>query len=912
MKENKNPKLLLLLMDGNALVHRAFHALPPLTVSRTGEVVNAVYGFASTLLKILAEFKPNYWAIAFDRPGPTFRHKMYEAYKAQREKTPDELISQIALVHHLVGVFNIPVFEVDGYEADDILGTLSNKAVEQGVETIIATGDNDVLQLLLSGIRAFMPRRSFNDTFLYDSEAVKEKYGVAPEQVVDFKALTGDASDNIPGIPGIGKKTAARLIQSYGNLEEIYAHINEITPGKLQKALLEDKPNAFRNKKLVTIVKEVPIELKLEDCQVANFNREKAVEIFRELEFTRLLSRLPQFMDTASSSHSQVIINSSCELLNSEEALGRLVAQLEKVSQIAILGIFSHNTRRKSNNTATAILEAIALSPSPGKNFYLPVQHYDSSGSAQIPLSEIIRLKPILENTHIAKICYDGKSSSVALAHYGVRLQKLYFDLRLAAYLLGEKNLALDSLVFTKLGVEIASLEKLLRASNRQRPEKELNPEQIENYAAAGLDAIWKLHDIFKKELHQNELWQLFSELEMPLVPVLAEMEINGIAIDTQLLHTISLAFGKELEKLEQEIYYSIGHEFNINSTRQLGKVLFEELKLPQLHRGKKSYSTEASVLEALQGTHPITELVLQYRQLSKLKSTYVDALPALVNHTTGRVHTTLSQTGTATGRLSSSNPNLQNIPIRSTLGSQIRQAIIAPRGSYLLSADYSQIDLRALAHLSKDTALIASFNNDDDIHSITAARVFGVSIDEVTKEMRRDAKAVNFGVIYGMSDYGLSQATGISREEAARFISRYFERYPGVKKYLEITKEQAREQGYVQTILGRRRFIPEINSSNRMLREAAERMAINAPVQGTSADIIKVAMLKIYEEMKKSGLKSKLLLQIHDELLFEVPEKELGELKALTARLMPEAMKLSVPLKITIKVGQNWCDMNQ
>lgn len=908
--ENESKKPLLVLFDGNALVHRAYHAIPPLTVSKTGELVNAVYGFASTLLKVLAELQPDYWAVAFDYPAPTFRHKMFEGYKAQRKKTPEELIKQIIRVHHLVEVFNIPVFEVDGYEADDTLGTLSRKATEGGVESVIVTGDNDMLQLLSEDVKAFMPRRSFNDSFLYDVEAVQIKYGVSPGQIVDYKALVGDASDNVTGVPGIGSKTAAKLIQGYGSLEEIYAHISEIAPNRVQTMLSQNKSQAFQSKELVTIIREVPIELNLEVCRVNNFDREKVVELFQELEFSKLLPRLPR-MAEARTSTGKVgdTPKASCTIVDSEAVLGRLIDELKGVAEIVILGLFSRIAGRKRNTTVTSPT-GIVMSPSRGSSFYLPLEQYELNRSAQIPLTELVQLRPILEDASVAKVTYESKRELTALANCGISLQPLHFDLKLAAYLLGEKNLTLAALAFNKLGMEIISLDELPGTRNRRTSAEKLSTEQIADRSCANLEAMWRLQDILKQELYQQGLWSLFSELEMPLVPVIAAMERDGIALDTRLLKAMSLELNGEILKLELEIYNSVGHKFNINSPRQLGKVLFEELKLPQVRKKKNGPSTEAAVLEELLGTHPVIEFVLKYRQFSKLKTTYVDALPALVDQATGRVHTIFNQTGTTTGRLSSSDPNLQNIPVRSTLGSQIRKAFISPRGSFLLSADYSQIDLRALAHLSQDMALITSFKRNEDIHSITASTIFSVPIDEVTSEMRNKAKAVNFGVIYGMSDYGLVQATGISREEAAAFISLYFERYSGVKEYLETTKEQARKSGFVQTIMGRRRFIPEINSANRMIRAAAERMAINAPVQGTSADIIKVAMLNIYREMKKRELKSKMLLQIHDELLFEVPEGEIEEMKSMTKQLMADAIKLSVPLEITIKLGRNWGDL--
>ena len=915
----KEEKPLLLLFDGNALVHRAFHALPPLTQPKTGELVNAVYGFASTLLKVLADFKPTHWAVAFDRPTPTFRHEMFVEYKAQRPPTPEELKGQIKRVHQLVESFHIPIFEVDGFEADDVLGTLSTQADEQGIETIIVTGDNDMLQAVLPRVKALVPRRAFTDTILYDEEAVEQKYGIKPEQLTDLKALVGDASDNIPGIPGIGEKTAAKLLQQYGSLQGIYDHIEDITPSKLQTTLRQHHTQAFQSKELSTIIKDVPIKLDLKTCQVSHYDRNEVARLFQELEFVNLLPRLPHLpvkpwqagmkAESSPSAGAGLVPTlpsaASCHIVNGETALEQLMGELEAAQDLAI-GI-----ETTSEKAMLANLVGIAISPARGKAFYIPLGHLGLNQPQQLPLTQVTaRLKPILENASIGKIAHNGKHVMAVLAGYGVKVKNLNFDLLIAAYLLGEKNLGLKALAFNKLGIEIATPAELSGKGKKQSSLSLLEVDQIADYACAKVDIVWSLKENLETELRQQRLWQLYTEVEMALIPVLVAMESNGIVLNTDLLREMSLELGQEMLRLEKEIYSSVGHQFNVNSPQQLAKILFGELKLPQSRKTKSGYSTEASVLEALRGVHPIVELILQYRQLSKLKSTYVDALPALINHKTRRVHTNFNQAGTTTGRLSSSDPNLQNIPVRGEMGSKIRKAIIAPSGAYLLSADYSQIDLRALAHLSQDSGLIAAFAHDEDIHAITASNLFGIPRDEVTSEMRRNAKTVNFGVIYGMSDYGLEQATNLSREEASQFIALYFEKYPGVKEYLKATKEQARKLGYVQTVMGRRRLIPEINSSNRPVREAAERMAINAPVQGSSADIIKIAMINLHQEMEKRNLNSKMLLQIHDELLFEVPQEEMEEMKSLVAELMPQAVELRVPLKIDIKLGRNWGEM--
>ncbi|MGA8848444.1 MAG: DNA polymerase I [Dehalococcoidia bacterium] len=916
----KEEKPLLLLFDGNALVHRAFHALPPLTQPKTGELVNAVYGFASTLLKVFADFKPTHWAVAFDRPTPTFRHEMFEEYKAQRPATPEELKGQIKKVHQLVEAFHIPVFEIDGFEADDVLGTLSKQADEQGVETIIVTGDNDMLQAVLPRVKTLAPRRAFTDTVLYDEQAVEQKYGIKPAQLADLKALAGDVSDNIPGLPGVGEKTATKLLQQYGSLQGIYDHIEDITPSKLQNTLREYHAQAFQSKELSTIVKDVPIKLDLKTCQVSHYDRNEVARLFQELEFINLLPRLPhlpavQLWQAGMQAEGSPSVGAGLvptylspvksHIVNTEIALAQLVDELEKAQSLTI------EVETTGEKAAMADLVGIAISPTRGEAFYIPLGHQGLNQPQQLLLTQVAaRLKPILENASVGKIAYNGKHVMAVLAGCGVKLENLNFDPMLAAYLLGEKSLGLKALAFNKLGTEIVAAAELTGTGKKQSSLSLLEVNRVADYACASVDIVWSLRERLESELRQQGLWQLFTGVEMALVPVLVAMEKNGILLDTDLLREMSLEMGKELLRLEKEIYGSVGHQFNINSPQQLGKVLFEDLRLPQSRRTKTGYSTEASVMEALRGVHPVIEFILEYRQLSKLKSTYVDALPALINHKTGRVHTNFNQTGTATGRLSSSDPNLQNIPIRTEMGNKIRKAIIAPPGAYLLSADYSQIDLRVLAHLSQDPGLIAAFAQDEDIHATTASKLFGIAANEVTPEMRRNAKTVNFGVIYGMSDYGLEQATNLSREEAAQFIALYFEKYPKVKEYLEATKEQARKLGYVQTVLGRRRFLPEINSANRMVREAAERMAINAPVQGSSADIIKIAMINLHREMEKRNLKSKMLLQIHDELLFEVPEAEVGEMKSLVSELMPRAFELCVPVKIDIKLGKNWAEM--
>jgi DNA polymerase-1 len=899
-------KPLLVLFDGNALLHRAYHALPPLTVRQTGESVGAVYGFALMLLKVINELKPSHYAIAFDMKGPTFRHELFDQYKAQRPETPQELIGQLGRGKQLVSAFNIPIFELQGYEADDILGALSQQASQKDVDTIIVTGDADTMQLVSPRVKVLYPkpRGGFSNTTLYDEAAVAEKYGVRPEQIADLKGLVGDPSDNIPGVSGVGAKTAAKLLEQFGSIEQIYENIDQVTPPKLQNLLRENEAIARQSKELATIVTQTPVTLKLDDCRVSQYDRNKVTGLLRELEFASLLSKLPQ-METETAGVEAKPPAGEYKIVSEAADLDNLIKRLSKARS------FAFDTETTGLDPMAAKLVGLSFAPAEGEAYYIPVGHEGLDPISQLPLEEVIaRLKSLMEDEKLAKLAHNGKYDMTVLAEHGLNVQNLTFDSMIAAYLLGEKSLGLKNLAFSRLAVEMTPITELIGKGAKTIPMSRVEIARAADYASADADMTLRLAKVFEPELKEQGLWKLFTEVELPLTPVLMGMERTGVALDVDLLKQMSRRLGGQLSKLEKDIYDNVGHQFNINSPQQLSSVLFEELQLPTARKTKGGYSTGAAILEELRGVHPVVGLILDYRQLSKIKSTYIDALPGLVNPRTGRVHTSFNQTRTATGRLSSSDPNLQNIPVRGEMGREVRQAFIAPKGSLLLSADYSQIDLRALAHLSQDESLLGAFRHDEDIHSATAAQVFGVDPAKVTPEMRRVAKTVNFGVIYGMSDYGLEQASGLTREEAAAFISAYFEKYPGVKQYLESTKEKARKDGYVQTILGRRRAIPEINHANRQLREAAERMAINMPVQGTSADIIKVAMIDLDREIAKRKLESKMLLQVHDELIFEVPEAELAQMRRLVPELMTSAITLSVPLKATVKTGPNWGEL--
>ena len=903
----------LLLVDGNALVHRAFHALPPLTTAKTGEMVNAVYGFANTLFKVVANLKPSHWAIAFDLPAPTFRHVLFEQYKAQRPPTPEELKGQIRRVHEFADALAMPSFELEGYEADDLLGTLASRALDQGMEAAILTGDRDLLQVVRPGISVLLPGRNFSEAVEYDEAAVEARFGVRPGQLTAYKALVGDASDNIPGAPGVGEKTAVKVLAQYGSIEGLYDHLADVTPQRLRDLLASSREQVRMSQRLATIVTNVPVELTLDACRLGRYDEQRVLALLKELEFNSLAGRLPRAEEEQDATPQPPRARESKSLSTSilaPEQMGEFRLSLETAREVvlcpAVIAVAHTSSLKAGQGRVPApALQGVGVSVESGRLVYVPLENgpRDRAGSSGDggPLGA---LRPVLARDDCLKVSDDVKSLLRHLAAHGIDAGGRWFDIPVAAHLAGEKATTVGALASSRLGMSIPETKARVAAAG------EVSDEDLAQTLAARADACRALREQLQDELAQRDVLRLFETVEMPLVAVLAEMENNGILVDAPRLWAMSRTLGEQLAALEIDIYNAVGHRFNINSPKQLGIVLFDELGLRGGRATGSGRSTEASLLEPLRHAHPVIDLVLQYRQLAKLKSTYVDTLPGLVNPATGRLHTVFSQTSAATGRLASSEPNLQNLPIRTELGRTIRAAVVAPREWTLLSADYSQIDLRALAHLSQDEALKAAFRNDEDIHTATASRVFGVTPAEVTPDMRRAAKVVNFGVIYGMSDYGLEQATEFSRAEAGRFIKSYFAQYPGVQRWLEATKASARENLYVTTLLGRRRYVPEIRSSNRQVREAAERMAINAPVQGTSADIIKVAMIRIHAEMRRRSMRSRMLLQIHDELLFESPTEELEQLSEVARELMQDAVQLTVPLKVDLKAGPNWAEM--
>ena len=911
----KRDKPLLVLLDGHGIIHRAYHAVKePLTVRKTGEVVTAAYGFANTLLSVIRELRPTHLAVALDKGRVTFRHEQEPTYKAHRPEMPEDLRAQIGRCRELIETFDIPIYELEDYEADDLLGTLARQAAEQGIETYLVSLDSDIAQLVQPGVHLFMFRPYQRDTVIYeDAEDVHQRYGVWPEQMTDLKGLKGDASDNIPGVPGVGDKTAVKLLQQYGGVEGVLEHIDEVEPERLREALRTHREQALKSKALATIVTDAPVTLDLEACRFERYGRDKVLDLFRELEFRSLIPRLPDVEPEGEAGPAPAVGEAAAEvdyrLVQTEEELEALARRIEAQRS------FTFDTETTDIDAMRARLVGIAVALAPGQAYYIPVGHRLAAN--QLPLETVLRrLGPLFEDEGIEKVAHNAKYDMLVVANEGAWTRNVTFDTMIAAYLLGEGGgaLSLKWLASKRLGIEMTPISELIGKGSKQISMAEVDVEMAGHYACADADMTGRLRSLMEEELRQQDLWSLFVDVEMPLVPVLARMEMAGVALDVSVLREMSQTLTGEVARVEEEICGAVGHRFNIGSPQQLSQVLFEQLGLPKTRKTKLGHSTDAQSLEGLRGLHPIVDQVHEYRELTKLKSTYVDALPGLINPRTGRIHTDLNQTATATGRLSSSNPNLQNIPVRTELGGQVRRAFVAGDigpDPLLLSADYSQIELRIMAHITEDPGLVGAFERDEDIHAATASQVFGVSLSEVTPEMRRRAKVFNFGVLYGLTEFGLSQRERISREEAAEFIKTYFAKYPGIRKYSEETVQRTRERGYAETLLGRRRYIPEINSPNVNVRQAAERAAINMPVQGTAADIIKIAMNRIDAEMQARRLVSRMILQVHDELIFECPAKEVDAVRELVVDIMPlRQRRMKVPLKVDIKVGENWGEM--
>ena len=874
----------LVLIDGNSIAFRAFYALPLLTNGK-GVHTNAVYGFTMMLMKVLEEEKPTHMLVAFDAGRITFRHSDYQAYKGTRAQTPAELSEQLPLIREVLDAFGIRHFEAEGYEADDIIGTLAKSAEEKGMNALIVTGDKDLLQLVTDRVTLLLTRKGVTEGERYDREAVWQKYQLTPEQIVDLKGLMGDASDNIPGIPGVGEKTALKLLHRFGSVEGVLDHVDQLT-GKLRERVKEHGRQARMSKDLATIYCDVPLGFSVEDTRYEGYDRGRVAALFERLEFKSLLERIGGKESVSGSSRKLRKVEVQTVEPEDRESWNDF---LENPLLSLWLEMDGENYHRA---------EIIGLALSDGEtHLYVPWR----------TARDWENLHRLLADEERKKIVYDGKRLQVVLKRRGLEAGGLAFDALLASYLLdpSESGHSLSDLVERKMDGSLPSDEEVYgKGAKRRLPgEKELA-----KHLARKAEALKRLYPLLSEEIREAGMESLLFEMELPLSRVLAEMELHGVRVDRDRLLDLGEELKEQAESLTRQIYELAGTEFNINSPKQLAEILYDKLGLPVLKKTKTGYSTSADVLEKLAPQHEIVEKILHYRQIMKLISTYVEGLLKEIDPESGKIHTRFNQTITATGRLSSTEPNLQNIPIRLEEGRRIRQVFVPSEpGWQILSADYSQIELRVLAHLSGDESLKQAFSEDMDIHTKTAMDVFGVPEDEVTSLMRRQAKAVNFGIIYGISDYGLSQNLNIPRKVAAQFIERYFQSYPGVKEYMDRVVEQARKDGYVTTMLNRRRYLPEIRSRNYNRRTFAERTAMNTPIQGSAADIIKTAMVRLHREIKRRRVKSRMLLQVHDELIFEVPEEELEEMKNLVRTVMEQAVPLSVPLKVDIHTGQTW-----
>jgi len=893
------------LIDGNSLAYRAFYALPDTMRTASGIVTNAVYGFTTMLLKIL-EKKPDFIAIAFDRAAPTFRHKEYAEYKATRQKAPPTLYEQMPLVRKVSEAFDIPIFEMDGFEADDIIGTLAKQAEKKGFRVDIVTGDKDTLQIVDDKINVLTTRKGLSDIVTYDEEEIKKQFGLSADQMLDYKALKGDASDNIPGITGIGEKTATDLLQKFGTLDNLLKNLDQVESEKLRAKIKEGIEQARMSKRLATIVTDVPVSADFEKVNPAEIDWSKVIPLFEEFEFSSLIKKYSAKEPSTTVEEKRAHIKSSKAkyvAITDHNVLDQLIKELRSTDA------FAFDTETTGQNPLETQLVGLSFAINPNEAYYIPVGH---KAGKQLDIDDVLKsLKPILEDANIKKYGQNIKYDNEVMFNYGINVAGTAFDTMVAAYTLDPTSkIGLKSLAHGLLGKKMIDITELIGTGAKQITMAEVAIDVASDYSCSDADMTLQLVPILKKQIEELGVSDLLYKIEVPLVDVLTVIEENGVSIDKDILKEMSKETEIEMKHLETQIFAICGETFNINSPKQLQVILFDKLKLPVIKRTKTGASTDAEVLEELAVKFEIGKRLMDYRQLQKFKSTYIDVLPTLVSKRDGRIHTSFNQTITATGRLSSTNPNLQNIPAKGEMAQRIRRAFVpAKKGWKILGADYSQIELRILAHLSGDAVLTKAFNEDKDIHKITASEVFGVPVDEVTDEMRDQAKVVNFGIIYGMSDFGLSKSLKIKKTEAAKYINTYFIKHSGVKKFIDQIIVQAKKDGYVCTLLGRKRPMPDINNPNNNLRQFAERTAINTPVQGTAADIIKVAMINIHNILKDKKLKTKMILQVHDELVFEVPEDEVTEVKRLVDNEMVNAVKLNVPVKVHIGIGDNWAE---
>ncbi len=917
----------LYLIDGHALAYRTYFAMASVRGdslrTSSGEPTGAIFGFMNILLRFLEKEMPDYLAVAFDT-GKTFRNDIFPDYKATRAKMPDVLRDQIDRIREIIDAFDIPRLEKEGAEADDVLGSIARQAVEHGLGVKIITGDRDLLQLVAPRIVVNLPGKSMADARDYDEADVVEKMGVHPKQIVDLKALMGDSSDNIPGVPGVGEKTACKLIEEYGNLDSVYEHIDDIPP-RYRSKLEDGKASAYLSQKLARIDQNIDITLDLEKASTSHLELRAVEQHFKELEFRTLIGRLRELGNSPNRSRSSQQLTLFGEVINTignpspatiKTILVKTKTQLDELKQILNTAkIISFDTETTNTDPMLADLVGISLAVNSETGYYIPVGHL--SAPDQLTMEEVIRaIKPALENATIKKIGHNIKYDGIVLSAQGIQVQPYSFDTMIAGWLIDPASfhLGLKDMSQDYLGIEMQRIETLIGSGKNQISMAEVDMEAAASYAAADAVIPLMLMPVLAELMKKNNAETVFDTIEIPLISVLEMMEKNGIQLDTIFFKKMNAELATRLTEIEAHVYKIVGYKFNLNSTQQLSVALFETLGLDSPSRKKTAsghYSTNFAVLEQMQGMHEVVDLILEYRELAKLQSTYVSSLPLQVNPRTGRVHTSFSQTGSVTGRLASLNPNLQNIPTRTEIGRKVRSGFVADKGSLLLSVDYSQIELRIVAHMSADKAMLNAFRAGQDIHATTAAAVYGIPLAEVTSQQRRHAKAINFGLMYGMSPFGLSRTTGLTLAESENFVKAYFNQFPRVKVYLDEIRTLAMQQGFVETLLGRRRYFPNLSSAaNTNVRNREEREAINAPIQGTAADILKIAMIHLPDALQKAHLSAKLLLQVHDELLLECPQSELFETTRVVRNVMENAYHLSIPLSTEAKFGKDWGNM--
>lgn len=887
----KMKKPTLFLVDGSNYVYRAFYAIRELSNSK-GFPTNAIYGFTKMLMKLCRDWGPDYIAVVFDVKGPTFRNEAYDQYKATRKPMPETLIPQVPFIKDIVRGFSIPVLEKEGLEADDIIGTLAKTCAREGIKTVIVSGDKDFMQLVSDDIMMIDTMKDKT----YGIEGVRERFGVDPEKVVEILGLMGDASDNIPGVPGVGEKTALRLIEEFGTVEGVLENANKVRNKKVKENLREFADQARLSRELATIKTDAEVEFDLESLRHTEPDTDILKEIFKEFEFSSLIQELKI--------REEEDVEKKYNLILKEGEFETLLKRLQEVRE------FSFNLELTSDVPMLAEIVGISICPAVAEAYYVPVAHSCEGAPEQLESDYVLEsLTPLFSDGDIKKHGHDIKNSLIVLSRNGVELKGVGYDTMVASYVLNPSKHSYDltDIVRDHLGYELVSKKELVGSGSKTIGFDAVVLEKAVAYSCRRVDAILKLSSLLSDKIEKGELGDLFYNVEMPLVKILASMEKKGVLVDAGSLKEMSLQLGKLISLSAEKIYRLAGEKFNINSPKQLQVILFDKLGLPKSKKTKDGYSTGVEVLSALARTHELPAEILAYRSIAKLKSTYIDALPMLVNPETGRIHTSYNQAVTATGRLSSSNPNLQNIPARTVEGRRIRQAFISPEDCQIVSADYSQIELRILAHLSGDEILVNAFKSNEDIHTRTASDIFGIFPEMVNEDMRRQAKVINFGVIYGMSPFGLSRELGINQKQAKAYIDAYFRRFHGVREYLDRILENARRDGFVTTLLNRRRYLPEINSSSAFLRQFAERTAVNTPIQGTAADLIKVAMLNIARCLAEGNFSASMIMQVHDELVFEVPLDEKDEIVNLVRREMEEVIELKVPLKVDISSGRNW-----